>query len=403
MSSVRKFLLSQQAAGSRTTAAEVTEHLALQGFISRGSDGGTLRATQRFMSSAGFVYDGRKDIASYIEPMHIQARRMEYTDEILSNRAIDDRKRLREVYVDEISIGDVDVLVAMSGPRVRPSNPSSDTDSKSGAASRKRSAPENGDEAGIVARWLHSQDPRGTSRARRAKSDAESFCGWFEEQLLPSLTDPSLIIVSAGLRHKAIIKGVKRPSNMNRSELVAYLRSHKLPFDESSPVAELRRLSMNWEQVGTHSRLAEMALHRGHKLVFTPPDHRELHPTELLWEHLREHIGSISGTPSLQESRDRLSSGLDFLETRPGLIQSLIDDVDRSINEYAYLDAATSLMATSGSHSSSSIAIGGQNFAFALESDDNEYYHDCSDSSMGSLRSESEDYSDDESLHGDDS
>jgi hypothetical protein len=94
---------------------------------------------------------------------------------------------------------------------------------------------------------------------------------------------------------------------------------------------------------------------------------------------------------------------LDFLETRPGLIQSLIDDVDRSINEYAYLDAATSLMATSGSHSSSSIAIGGQNFAFALESDDNEYYHDCSDSSMGSLRSESEDYSDDESLHGDDS
>ena len=119
--------------------------------------------------------------------------------------------------------------------------------------------------------------------------NASNFLQWWEHQLLPNLTQPSLIIVDNAKYHRAYPPGY--PKSTDKKEFyVAFCLMEGIPITDTDTLPILKAKVAEFKK--QHKMQCEvLAEQQGHKVVFTPPYHSDLQPIELFWAKLKGNIG----------------------------------------------------------------------------------------------------------------
>ncbi|XP_031352088.1 uncharacterized protein LOC116177294 [Photinus pyralis] len=122
-----------------------------------------------------------------------------------------------------------------------------------------------------------------------------NFEKWFEQQLIPNLDEPSLIIMDNASYHSGLVE--KSPNQCwTKMSLIEWLTSRDITFAPTMMQDQI------WEVVKNHIppklfRLNELALQHGHRVLRLPPYHCEYNPIEMVWSECKRHydarIGSI--------------------------------------------------------------------------------------------------------------
>ncbi|XP_031333452.1 uncharacterized protein LOC116163580 [Photinus pyralis] len=108
-----------------------------------------------------------------------------------------------------------------------------------------------------------------------------NFEKWFEQQLIPNLDEPSLIIMDNASYHSGLVE--KSPNQCwTKMSLIEWLTSQDITF---APTMMQDRI---WEVVKNHIppklfRLNELALQHGHRVLRLPPYHCEYNPIEMVY------------------------------------------------------------------------------------------------------------------------
>lgn len=92
-----------------------------------------------------------------------------------------------------------------------------------------------------------------------------NFMKWFEEQLLPSLEEPSLIVMDNASYHSALVE--KTPTTSTRKQdMQQWLRDHNIPFDETMVKPQLLGLINRYVQ-SCHNSTSMLAIQGVTKLM----------------------------------------------------------------------------------------------------------------------------------------
>ena len=144
----------------------------------------------------------------------------------------------------------------------------------------------------------------------------DNYEAWFRDQLLPSLTVPSLIHVDNAKYHKRRQAEVLRVRGLRKPEVRVELLALGVPDPGKVLKTKLVAMLLERMQIKDQERPAIelMAEKMDHRVIWTPPHHSDLQPIELVWAIVKGNIGlAYSSTRSLGEMRKHLESELDSL------------------------------------------------------------------------------------------
>ncbi|KAK3107814.1 hypothetical protein FSP39_022797 [Pinctada imbricata] len=113
--------------------------------------------------------------------------------------------------------------------------------------------------------------------------NSEVFLDWFENQLLPALKAPSVIVLDNASYHNTKTEQTTTPNMNNRKAVMQeWLQQHHITFAQSDTKPVL------YEKIKRHKpkivyQTDELAHQNGHVVLRTPVRHCELNPIELIW------------------------------------------------------------------------------------------------------------------------
>jgi len=136
--------------------------------------------------------------------------------------------------------------------------------------------------------------------------DWEVFQHWFNEQLLLNLPPCSLIILDRCPFH-TVSRDAIVPSQMKKAELQTWLMDRGIQWEEQWLRA---RLMQEVDRYRDKKPMVEIvAEEKGHKVLFLPVHHPELHPLELVWATVKNYCGAVfSNSTSFTEQRQHLEA-----------------------------------------------------------------------------------------------
>lgn len=103
-------------------------------------------------------------------------------------------------------------------------------------------------------------------------------------QLLPNLTQTSMIILDNVAYHRVLLNHVPKVGKIKRAELTDYLQSKDLEVNE-------KKIAKEYIADTEPMAIIHMSQPHGHKILFTPPYHSDLQPIELLWALVKGKVG----------------------------------------------------------------------------------------------------------------
>ena len=171
--------------------------------------------------------------------------------------------------------------------------------------------------------------------------NGENFARWWKTQLLPNLTQPSLIIMDNAAYHRAPPSDHPNITRLKKHEVVAELRRRNIPFDEHDFVLHLK-LILRQELAKIPPYVVSLAREAGHTVLFTPPYHSDLQPIELLWAHIKGKIGRLyTLDTSFKDVYNRLVAQFKEFENDDGQhrddgktrVQAILDSIDAHLKE----------------------------------------------------------------------
>lgn len=134
--------------------------------------------------------------------------------------------------------------------------------------------------------------------------NAESFLGWWDDQLLPNLRSHCVIVVDRATYH--LVPEVQiTPSTMRKAELQQWLSNHSIAWE---PHWLRPRLQQEVDQhIDKTPWMTKLAAAHGHQVLLLPVHHPELNPIELVWAIVKNDCAR------------QLRAGLKFKEVRQHL------------------------------------------------------------------------------------
>lgn len=149
----------------------------------------------------------------------------------------------------------------------------------------------------------------------------ESFIRWFRDALLPRLPagTPCLIVLDSAPHHttrrQSTAAGTPSADTMSREALLIALDQKKVPVPPNALTAELRALYKTASSASSSSSSAtatvvELAEQRGHRVLFVPPRHNYLLPTEQLWARVKIAMSDDKALASSSSSSSSSAGGL---------------------------------------------------------------------------------------------
>ena len=131
--------------------------------------------------------------------------------------------------------------------------------------------------------------------------DHNRFKRWFEEQLVPNLTEGSLIIMDNASYHSRIINKVPTCSS-KKHEVIDWLTKNHIDHDPSFTKVELLEISKRNKHRQKYE-IDELAAYHGHEILRLPPYHCQLNPIELIWAKIKTEIkkGNSNANQTLKQ------------------------------------------------------------------------------------------------------
>jgi transposase len=115
----------------------------------------------------------------------------------------------------------------------------------------------------------------------RQTMNAELYEKWFEEKVLPALTEPTIIVLDNARYHSRMVE-TRPSSSWAKLKISEWLQNRNIDFDRASLKCELLEISTKYPLTKEYV-IENLALQYGHVVLTVPPYHCQFNPIEIVW------------------------------------------------------------------------------------------------------------------------
>jgi transposase len=120
------------------------------------------------------------------------------------------------------------------------------------------------------------------------------FLEWFENQLMPALKNPSLVVLHNASYHLVKTEDTMCPNfSQKKAVLKNYLTQHNIPFSATDTKKVLYE-KIEQKKTPVVYKTDKIANLHGHEVIRTPVRHCELNPIELIWSQVKGFMAKNS-------------------------------------------------------------------------------------------------------------
>lgn len=161
-----------------------------------------------------------------------------------------------------------------------------------------------------------------------------NFVHWFETQLLPNLTQPSLIRLDNASYHLCKPPATPKASRKKKAEIQVMLQQLGIAFTAADLMPALRAKLKTFIDA-VEAEIVTLAAAKGHKVIFTPPYACELQPIELVWSIVKGGVGrQYDDATTLTQVKERLDAEFSKVAADRGVIGRIYAHVGRIEKQY---------------------------------------------------------------------
>ena len=133
---------------------------------------------------------------------------------------------------------------------------------------------------------------KNTSGDYHGEMNGKLFLRWLTSQLLPSLPEPSVLVIDNAPYHSQLTAESHCPTTATKKEdLMKWLEHRRIPFPSHATRSELLLLCKQHRPKPQY--LVDNTIRLwGHEVVRLPPAHPELNAIEQVWGHMKRHVRS---------------------------------------------------------------------------------------------------------------
>jgi transposase len=122
------------------------------------------------------------------------------------------------------------------------------------------------------------------------------FLEWFENQLMPALKNPSLVVLDNASYHNVKTEDTVCPNfSQKKAVLQNYLTQHNIPFSATDTKQVLYE-KIKQKKTPVVYKTDKIANLHGHEVIRTLVRHCELNPIELIWAQVKGFVAK-NNTP----------------------------------------------------------------------------------------------------------
>lgn len=174
----------------------------------------------------------------------------------------------------------------------------------------------------------HSTD----GRDYHQEMNAVIFEDWVRNSLLPSLKEPSCIIMDNAPYHSRICPDTAAPTTKtNKAEMMAWLEKHNIPFDPHLLKPEIYEIIKKRKPPKEYV-IDKLIMEHNHLVLRLPPYHSDLNPIELLWANIKGDVARNNTTFKLENVQTLTEEAINKISL--DTIKSTFDHVKNIENEY---------------------------------------------------------------------
>ena len=130
------------------------------------------------------------------------------------------------------------------------------------------------------------------------------FLEWFENQLMPALKNPSLVVLDNASYHNVKTEDTMCPNfSQKKTVLQNYLTQHNIPFSATDTKKVLYE-KIKQKKTTVVYKTDKIANLHGHELLRTPVRHCELNPIALIWAQVKGFVAKNNTTFRLKDVKE---------------------------------------------------------------------------------------------------
>ena len=148
-------------------------------------------------------------------------------------------------------------------------------------------------------------------RDYHSEMNAVVFTDWVEKQLLPALTEKTLIVMDNAPYHSVRDQTSVSPTSASRKGVMQeWLRENKIPFDSSLLKPQLYDIIQLHKPPPIY-KIDQLIRTHGHEILRLPPYHCDLNPIELIWGDVKGIVGRENSSFKLKDVEKLVNEALD--------------------------------------------------------------------------------------------
>ncbi|XP_050721155.1 uncharacterized protein LOC127001021 [Eriocheir sinensis] len=131
-----------------------------------------------------------------------------------------------------------------------------------------------------------------TSGDYHGEVNGDLFLRWLTSQLLPSLAEPSVLVLDNAPYHSKLTEESRCPTTATKKgDLIKWLEQYRVPFPPHATRPELLLICKQHRPQPQY--IVDNTIRMwGHEVVRLPPAHPELNAIEQVWGHMKRHVRS---------------------------------------------------------------------------------------------------------------
>ena len=134
---------------------------------------------------------------------------------------------------------------------------------------------------------------------------------WFENQLIPALAEPTLIVLDNAPYHNLKVADSVSPTMSTRkSEMQAWLTTKGISYAANMTKPMLYEL-IKQNKPPIRYQTDEIAENHGHAIVRTPVRHCELNVIELIWANMKAYVARNNCTFKISDVKRLVNEAFD--------------------------------------------------------------------------------------------
>lgn len=128
----------------------------------------------------------------------------------------------------------------------------------------------------------------------------ENYQKWLTEKLIPNLPEKSVLVIDNAPYHN--VQSKKCPTSAStKSNMQEWLRSNRIPFDDSMLKVQLLQLISLHKPRNKEYVIDSLLQQHGHTVLRLPPYHPELNPIELIWAEVKNWVATNNTTFTIED------------------------------------------------------------------------------------------------------